>query len=131
MDDIRTPSVPALERALSILELLAFVRHGLTLPDLSRRLELPKSSAHCLLVTLERRGYLQVLGMPRHPEPGLLVVERDGGLEPARHGVGDIYVEQGTQAQIRRRLGLDSEGIEAAASEFIKSTVGEEAFFEN
>jgi DNA-binding IclR family transcriptional regulator len=58
MADIKTPSVPAVERALSIMELLAFVRHGLTLPELSRRLELPKSSAHCLLVTLERRGYL-------------------------------------------------------------------------
>jgi hypothetical protein len=55
MPDIKTPSVPAVERALSIMELLAFVRHGLTLPELSRRLELPKSSAHCLLVTLERR----------------------------------------------------------------------------
>jgi DNA-binding IclR family transcriptional regulator len=58
MDHLKTPSVPALDRALSILELLSFVRHGLTLPELSRRLEMPRSSTHCLLVTLERRGYL-------------------------------------------------------------------------
>jgi len=45
--------------------------------------------------------------------------------------VDDIYVEQGTQAQIRHRLGLDVEGIEAAASAFIKSAVGEEALLGN
>ena len=53
-----TPSAPAVDRTLSILELLAATRSGLTLPELSRRLALPKSSTYCLLVTLERRGYL-------------------------------------------------------------------------
>jgi DNA-binding IclR family transcriptional regulator len=54
----KTQSVPALERALSILESLAKSKHGLTLSQLSRSLELPKSSVHCLLLTFERRGYL-------------------------------------------------------------------------
>jgi len=40
------------------MEVLGSARHGLTLPELSRSLNLPKSSAHCLLLTLERRGYL-------------------------------------------------------------------------
>jgi len=53
-----TPSAPAAERTLSILELLSVTKNGLTLPELSRRLGLPKSSTYCLLVTLERRGYL-------------------------------------------------------------------------
>jgi DNA-binding IclR family transcriptional regulator len=53
-----TPSAPAVERTLSILELLSVTRSGLTLPELSRRLGMPKSSTYCLLVTLERRGYL-------------------------------------------------------------------------
>src|SRR6266849_3832158 len=53
-----TPSAPAVERTLSILELLSVTKNGLTLPELSRRLGLPKSSTYCLLVTLERRGYL-------------------------------------------------------------------------
>ena len=53
-----TPSVLSAERTLSILELLAATKTGLTLPELCRRLGLPKSSMHCLLVTLERRGYL-------------------------------------------------------------------------
>jgi 1-deoxy-D-xylulose-5-phosphate synthase len=40
-------------------------------------------------------------------------------LQVRRLGVPDVYVEQGTQAQIRRRLGLDEQGIEDAALEFI------------
>jgi DNA-binding IclR family transcriptional regulator len=55
---MKTPSVPALERALAILELLASSRAGLTLPEIAKELRLPKSSVHCLLVTLERHRYL-------------------------------------------------------------------------
>ncbi len=55
---MKTPSVPALERALAILELLAKSRAGLTLPEIARELHLPKSSTHCLLLTLERHRYL-------------------------------------------------------------------------
>jgi DNA-binding IclR family transcriptional regulator len=56
--DLKTQSVPALDRAFNALELLAASKSGLTLPELSRRLELPKSSTHALLLTMERRGYL-------------------------------------------------------------------------
>jgi DNA-binding IclR family transcriptional regulator len=55
---IKTPSPPAVDRALSILETLAQSRSGLTLPELRHTLHLPKSSVHCLLVALERRGSL-------------------------------------------------------------------------
>lgn len=55
---IRTPSVPALDRGLAIIELLSESPKGLTLPQVARKLKIPKSSAHCLLVTLERSGYL-------------------------------------------------------------------------
>lgn len=58
MASLKTPSPPALERALSILETLAESKHGLTLLELRERLNLPKSSVHSLLVALERRGYL-------------------------------------------------------------------------
>lgn len=58
MNGIKTPSVPAVEKALSALELLAQSRTGLTLGEVTRRMGLPKSSVHCLLLTLERRGYL-------------------------------------------------------------------------
>jgi len=55
---MKTPSVPAVERALAILELLASSRGGMTLPEVAAELRLPKSSVHCLLVTLERGRYL-------------------------------------------------------------------------
>ncbi len=58
MSAAKTQSVPALQRALSILESLSKSKHGLTLSQLSRSLELPKSSVHCLLLTFERHGYL-------------------------------------------------------------------------
>lgn len=59
MSHLRTASVPAVGRALAIFELLARSKGGLTLAELTRRLSLPKSSTHCLLLTLERCGYLR------------------------------------------------------------------------
>jgi DNA-binding IclR family transcriptional regulator len=55
---MKTPSVPSLERGLAVLELLAGTRAGLTLPEISKQLRLPKSSVHTLLVTMERLRYL-------------------------------------------------------------------------
>jgi DNA-binding IclR family transcriptional regulator len=57
----KTPTVPALERGLAILELVARSRNGLTFSQVSRRLDFPKSSIHCLLISFERLGYLQRL----------------------------------------------------------------------
>lgn len=54
----KTSSVPALERGFAILESVAKSRSGLTLSQLTRALDLPKSSVFCLLLTLERMGYL-------------------------------------------------------------------------
>jgi DNA-binding IclR family transcriptional regulator len=54
----RTSSVPVLRRALEILELLASSRKGLPLPEISRLLGMPKSTAHKVLITLLREGYL-------------------------------------------------------------------------
>ncbi len=48
----------AVERALGILEMVALSTGGLTNSELSRKLEIPKSSASYILRTLERRGYL-------------------------------------------------------------------------
>jgi DNA-binding IclR family transcriptional regulator len=59
MPAIKTRTVPALHKALGILELLAVSRSGSTLPELVAQSGLAKSSAHYLLVTLERRGYVR------------------------------------------------------------------------
>lgn len=56
---LKTRSVPGVERALTVLEVLARSKRGLALSDLARNLHLPKSSTHCLLLTLERCGYLR------------------------------------------------------------------------
>ena len=58
VDVKKTKSVPALERALKILEMLASSRTGLTLAEVARHLGLARSSTHYLLLTLERTGYL-------------------------------------------------------------------------
>jgi DNA-binding IclR family transcriptional regulator len=55
----KTPSVPALERGLAILELIAQSKGGLTFSQLARHFDFPKSSVHCILLTFERQGYLQ------------------------------------------------------------------------
>jgi DNA-binding IclR family transcriptional regulator len=59
----RSPApAPALSRGLSILELLAESKRGLTLSEISRRLELAKSSTYHLLKCLEGRGYIHCSG---------------------------------------------------------------------
>lgn len=49
----------AVERALSIIEIVAESQKGLSNSDLSRRLKIPKSSASYILRVLENRAYLQ------------------------------------------------------------------------
>jgi DNA-binding IclR family transcriptional regulator len=52
-------TVPSVDRAMRILELLAQSQRGLSLSDISRRLAVPKSSTHVLIRTLETMGYLK------------------------------------------------------------------------
>jgi DNA-binding IclR family transcriptional regulator len=62
---IKTQSVPAADRILTILELVAQSKRGLRLAEVAEQAKMPRSSAHCLLLTLERRGYLH-----RHEKSG-------------------------------------------------------------
>ena len=55
---VKTKSIPAVERALLILEEVAHHSNGVSPAELVRRLALPRSSVHCHLLTLERLGYL-------------------------------------------------------------------------
>ncbi len=54
----KTPAVPALDKALTVLEEIAASRIGLSLPELVSRTGYAKSSIHCLLITFERRSYI-------------------------------------------------------------------------
>ncbi len=64
-------SVPAVERALTMLELLAKSKSGISISEMSRKLSLPKSSIHLIMTTLERRGYLQKNPQSRKYQFGL------------------------------------------------------------
>jgi DNA-binding IclR family transcriptional regulator len=52
------PAAPSVDRSFAILERLAESPGGLTLSEVARHLTLPRSSAHVLLHTLGRRGYV-------------------------------------------------------------------------
>jgi DNA-binding IclR family transcriptional regulator len=58
MRDRATSSVPSVERALAILELLDSSHRRWNISAISRRLNIPKSTAHTLVLTLERLGYM-------------------------------------------------------------------------
>jgi len=64
--DSRHFRLPAVDRAMSLLELLAVSRNGLTLSELSRKLDIPKSTTHYLIHTLSTRGYVQRTASGRH-----------------------------------------------------------------
>jgi DNA-binding IclR family transcriptional regulator len=55
---LKTPSLPSVARALDILNQVASSHNGLTLSQLTRCLDVPRSTMHCLLLTLEREGYV-------------------------------------------------------------------------
>ncbi len=59
MSDTKVTSVPAIERALTVLEFLAQSKSGFSTSEISRRLGLPKSSTYLIVGTLERLGFLQ------------------------------------------------------------------------
>src|SRR5256886_7327857 len=61
---VESPSV-AVERALAMLEAVALEPEGLSNAEISRKLEIPKSSASYILRTLETQGYRN-----RNPETG-------------------------------------------------------------
>ena len=68
-----SPSV-AVERALAILEAVANRADGLTNAEISRKLNIPKSSASYILRTLENNGYLRRDGETAHYRVGVKVL---------------------------------------------------------
>jgi IclR family transcriptional regulator, KDG regulon repressor len=53
------PHATSIERAFSILEMLDGARRGWNISEISRKQRIPKSSAHVIVLTLERLGYLR------------------------------------------------------------------------
>jgi len=89
----RTPArgtalVPALSRALTLLERLARAREPMTLARLAAELALPKSSVHGLCGTLVSFGYLR-----RQPDGAFLIGPRVMGLAEAFVSGTDVVQE--------------------------------------
>lgn len=103
MPAIKTRTVPSLDKALCILELLTQSRAGLTLPDLVEQSGLAKSSVHYLLVTLERRGYVH-----RNGRAGryLLGTKLFGLANSALRGLGLRQKSAPLLAGLRLKTGL-------------------------
>lgn len=55
----RDPSVPSVDRALNLLDLLASTSAGLNLSMISRKLNIPKSNAYYLVTTLAKRNFVR------------------------------------------------------------------------
>lgn len=53
-----TKSIPAIERAFAMLEALDNSGHSMNIAELSRKLAIPRSTAHSIALTLERCGYI-------------------------------------------------------------------------
>jgi len=83
----RAPAVPAVTRAIAVLDLLAQQREAMSLSELATRLALPKSSVHGLCGTLTARGYLRR--------------EDDGSffIGPGVMGLANAFVARTTVAQ--------------------------------
>lgn len=75
--DLHTTSV---ERAFAILEYLDGSRRGWNISELSRKLQIPKSSTHVIVLTLERLGYLTLDPWTRNYSLGLKVSGLGRGL---------------------------------------------------
>lgn len=88
MKHLQEAGAPAVGRALDLLEILSRSGEGLTLSELSRRLEIPKSTTHYLIHTLAARGYLQRIPWTRQYSLGLRAfdVTSKGADEWKMHG---------------------------------------------
>jgi DNA-binding IclR family transcriptional regulator len=94
----RTRSVPVLLRALTILESLANSSNGLTLAEVGRRLQIPKSSAHCILLTLLRQGYVSRSDRTRRYVLGQKV------FSLANHALAGQRVREAAMSHLRRLM---------------------------
>ncbi|MBA0052552.1 IclR family transcriptional regulator [Streptomyces sp. AJS327] len=87
--------IPAVSRALDVLELFLDAEDALSAPEITRRLELPRTSVHELVTTLAARGYLL-------PVPG----------QPGRYRLGVRTFQLGSR--YAERLDLATEGQQVA-----------------
>lgn len=76
-------TIPSLDRAIEVLEVLAREQQGLSLAELTRRTETPKSTLFRILVTLQKRGCVSMDEDSKKYELGLKLWE-----------LGSAYMDQ-------------------------------------
>ncbi len=57
--NLKSYSVPAVERSLDLIEAMAGNFHELTITEANRKFKIPKSSVYAILQTLKARGYVE------------------------------------------------------------------------
>lgn len=85
------PPVPAVKRALNVLELLASEREPLMLSDIVARTGIPTASCHAIMHTLQEAGYVtrRSEGRTQYWEPTLALFHL-GSEVVSRYGIRDI-----------------------------------------
>ncbi len=86
-------SVKSASRVLDLLELFAVVSDPLGVSEVAKRLELPKSSAQALLLTLAGRGYL-ARSEAGYELPAELKVGWVGGIRTRLLGVAKVRMQR-------------------------------------
>jgi DNA-binding IclR family transcriptional regulator len=118
------PQVPAIKRALAVLELLVHEREPLTLADIAERTGIPTASAHAIMHTLLDEGYVsrRVEGRGQRWEPTLAVyhlgstlITRYGIRDIARPHLRELSQELGLPAHLGVLVGTDVMYLEKAA----------------
>jgi len=74
------PYATSVERAFAVLEMLDGSRRGWNISEMSRKLRIPKSSAHVIVLTLERLGYIKRDSGSRRYQLGLKIYGLGRGL---------------------------------------------------
>ncbi|WP_368344473.1 IclR family transcriptional regulator [Pelagovum sp. HNIBRBA483] len=85
-DEFGGRTIQSVERALNVLEIVAQERDGVTVSDVSERLELNISTCHHLIATLVKKGFVTHLGRVKGyalgPRLGELVQISEGERDP-------------------------------------------------
>jgi len=122
--------VPAVKRALGVLELLVHEGKPMTLTEIVERTGIPTASCHAIIHTLEEEDYVQrkTEGRSLYWEPtlalyhlGALIVSRYGVRDIARPYLRELSEELGLPAHLGILVGGDVVYVEkAATSSFIQ-----------
>ena len=115
MTDRPLRSVKSAERVFDILEFAAQRPEGVTFPEISEKLRIPKSSLHALLDVICLRGYLELDPDRRRYRLGLRVWEAGQAfprhhdiLDVARAVMRDLVANVNETAQLARLSGRDN-----------------------